>query len=130
VFDIQEKVSRSIVEALEIKLTSEESVRLSERPIENVAAYECFLKAKHDIWSFTKEGAERAVQYLHNALDILGENAAIYAGLGLAYFQLVNIGVRQDETSISTRPGTTSGRPSPWTPGPPRPMPPRVIFVC
>jgi len=97
VFDIQEKVSRSIVEALEIKLTSEESVRLSERPIENVAAYECFLKAKHDIWSFTKEGAERAVQYLHNALDILGENAAIYAGLGLAYFQLVNIGVRQDE---------------------------------
>ena len=97
VFDIQEKVSRSIVEALEVKLTSEESVRLSERPIENVAAYECFLKAKHDIWSFTKEGTERAVQYLHNALDILGENAAIYAGLGLAHFQLVNIGVRQDE---------------------------------
>ena len=103
VFDIQEKVSRSIVEALEVKLTSEESVRLSERPIENVAAYECFLKAKHDIWSFTKEGTERALQYTHNALDILGENATLYAGLGMAHFQLVNIGVRQDEHLVKAR---------------------------
>ena len=97
VFDIQEKVSQKIVDALEVKLTSEESERLSERPIENVAAYECFLKAKHDIWSFTKEGTERAVRYLHNAQDILGENAALFAGLGMAHFQLVNIGVRQEE---------------------------------
>ena len=70
---------------------------MSERPIGNVTAYECFLKAKHDIWSFTREGTERAIQYLHNALDILGDNASLYAGLGLAHFQLVNMGVEQED---------------------------------
>ena len=97
VFDIQERVSRSIVKALKLMLTPEEAGRLSERPIGNVAAYDCYLKAKHDVWSFTKEGTERAVQYLRNALDILGENADLYAGLGLAYFQLVNLGIEQEE---------------------------------
>ena len=97
VFDIQEKVSGSIVKALKLVLTSEEAGRMAERPIGSVAAYECYLKAKHDVWSFTKEGTERAVQYLQNALDILGENATLYAGLGLAYFQLVNLGVKQEE---------------------------------
>ena len=97
VFDIQERVSRSVVKALKLMLTSEEAMRMAERPIGNVAAYECYLKAEHDVWSFTKEGTERAVQYLQNALDILGENATLYAGLGLAYFQLVNLGVKQEE---------------------------------
>jgi TolB-like protein/tetratricopeptide (TPR) repeat protein len=97
IFDIQERVSRSVVKALELMLTSEEAGRLAERPIGNVAAYDCYLKAKHDVWSFTKEGTERAVQYLQNALDILGENANLYAGLGLAYFQLVNLGIKQEE---------------------------------
>lgn len=96
VFDIQEKVSRSIVEALEVVLTSEESARMSERPIDNVAAYESFLKAKHDIWTFTKDGTERAIRHLRSALDILGENAALYAGLGMAHFQLVNMGWEQE----------------------------------
>jgi len=97
VFDIQEKVSCSIVKALKLVLTSEEAGRMAIRPIGNVAAYECYLKAKYDIWSFTKEGTERAVNYLQNALDILGENATLYAGLGLAYFQLANLGIKQEE---------------------------------
>jgi non-specific serine/threonine protein kinase len=97
IFDIQERVSRAVVKALELMLTSEEAGRMAERPIGNVAAYDCYLKAKHDVWSFTKEGTERAVQYLQSALDILGENADLYAGLGLAYFQLVNLGIKQEE---------------------------------
>ncbi len=97
VFDIQERVSRSIVKALKLMLTPEEAGRLAERPIGNIAAYDCYLKAKHDVWTFTKEGTERAVQYLQNALDILGENATLYAGLGLAYFQLTNLGIKQEE---------------------------------
>ncbi len=97
IFDIQERVSRSVVKALALMLTSEEAGRMAERPIGHAAAYDCYLKAKHDIWSFTKEGTERAVQYLKNAVDILGENADLYAGLGLAYFQLVNLGIKQEE---------------------------------
>jgi TolB-like protein/lipoprotein NlpI len=97
VFDIQEKVSRSIVKALKLMLTSEEAERIAAKPIDNIAAYECYLKAKHEVFSFTKEGIERAVKYLQDGLDIIGENAALYAGLGLAYFQLVNLGIKQEE---------------------------------
>jgi tetratricopeptide (TPR) repeat protein len=97
VFDIQEKVSRSIVKALKLMLTSEEAERIAAKPIDNVAAYECYLKAKHEVFSFTKEGIERAVKYLQDGLDIIGENATLYAGLGLAYFQLVNLGIKQEE---------------------------------
>jgi len=97
IFDIQEKVSRSVVRALKLVLTSEEDVRIAEKPFNNVAAYEAYLKAEHEIFSFTEGAPERAIQYLQNALDILGENATLYAGLGLAYFQLVNTGVKQEE---------------------------------
>ena len=52
VFDIQERVSRSIVDALEIRLTPQEAEQLAERPIADVRAQECYLRARSEIWSF------------------------------------------------------------------------------
>jgi TolB-like protein len=43
VFDIQEKVSRSIADALKLKLSPEEYKRIAERPIADIKAYECYL---------------------------------------------------------------------------------------
>ena len=45
VFDIQEKVSESIVNELRLKLSPQEKKQISERPIENIHAYEFYLKA-------------------------------------------------------------------------------------
>jgi len=97
VFDIQEKVSRSIVDALTMKLSPEEEQKLTKRPIKNMQAYECYLRARQDIYTFTKEGLDRAVRYLQDGLEIIGENAVIYAGLGWAYTQYVNIGLEHEE---------------------------------
>jgi non-specific serine/threonine protein kinase len=97
VFDIQEKVSSSIVDALKLKLTPEEQQRMSERPIDNFAAYECYLKANQDIWRFTEDALDRAVRYLQHALDIIGDNALLYSGMALTYFQYVNMGTKQEE---------------------------------
>jgi len=44
---------------------------------------------------------DRAVANLQRAIDIVGDNAVLYAGLGYAYFQYVNIGVKQDEYTHS-----------------------------
>ena len=52
VFDIQERVSRSIVDALEIRLTPQEAQQLAERPIADVRAQESYLRARNEIWSF------------------------------------------------------------------------------
>ena len=92
VFDIQERVSRSIVDALEIRLTPQEAAQLAERPIADVRAQESYLRARSEIWSFMPGGLDLAISHLEAALRLIGDNALIYQGLGAAYFQYVNIG--------------------------------------
>ena len=96
VFDIQEKVSRAIVDSLKVKLSPEQDRRVGERPIPNVHAYECYLRAKREIETFTEDGLERALRYLQKGLEIVGENAVLHAGMGLVYWQYVNIGLEQE----------------------------------
>ena len=91
VFEIQEKVSRSIADSLKMKLSAEEKKGLTERPFKDVKAYECYFKAKHEIDTFTKDGVERAIQHLESGLKIIGDTAILYAGLGYAYWQYFNI---------------------------------------
>jgi len=97
VFDIQEKVSRVIVRALKLKLNSDEEHKMTMRPIENVRAYECYLKARAEVFKMSGEAINRAIQYLQNALDIMGDNAFLYSGMAWACWMLVNIGVEQEE---------------------------------
>ncbi len=92
VFDIQEKVSRSIVDALKMKLTFEEEKQIAKRSIDNVHAYDCWIQANYDLSKCTKEAIENAINNLQNALDIIGDNALLYAGMGYAYFTYVNSG--------------------------------------
>ena len=92
VFDIQERVSRSIVDALEIRLTPQEAAQLAERPIDDVRAQESYLRARSEIWSFMPGALDRAVSHLEAALRLVGDNGLIYQGLGEAYFQYVNVG--------------------------------------
>jgi serine/threonine protein kinase/cytochrome c-type biogenesis protein CcmH/NrfG len=97
VFDVQEKVSRAIVAALKLKLTPEESRKIAERPIDNVAAYQCYLRANADIWRFTESSVDSARLHLQRGLDILGENALLYSAMAFVYWQYVNIGAAQEE---------------------------------
>jgi serine/threonine protein kinase/tetratricopeptide (TPR) repeat protein len=92
VFDMQERVSRSIVDALEIRLTPQEAAQLAERPITDARAQDSYLRARSEIWSFLPGSLNRAIHHLEAALAIIGDNALVYQGLGEAYFQCVNIG--------------------------------------
>jgi non-specific serine/threonine protein kinase len=97
VFDVQEKVSRSIVDALKLKLTPEESQRIAERPIDNAAAYQCYLRANAEILRFSESSLDSARLYLQKGLDILGDNALLYSAMALVYWQYVNIGAAQED---------------------------------
>jgi len=97
VFDVQERVSRSIAEALKLKLSPEEERRIAERPIGDVRAYESYLKARREIMLFTEEGLDRALEHLKRAMDIVGENALLLAGMGYVYWSFVNLGIRAPE---------------------------------
>src|SRR5262249_9563655 len=61
VFDIQETISRKIVDALKMKLSPQEDRRLAERPVSNVVVYDCYLRAQQEIYEFTQEGLDRAL---------------------------------------------------------------------
>jgi len=100
VFDVQEEVSRSIVETLNVELSGEESKVLAERPIPNLMAYEHYLKARSEIYGFDKASLERASQRLEQGLAIVGENALLLRGLGLVHFQMLNTGSSEDESHI------------------------------
>ncbi|UCF79390.1 MAG: protein kinase [Candidatus Eiseniibacteriota bacterium] len=101
VFDVQERVSRSIAEALRLKLSPEEERRIAERPIGDIRAYESYLKARKEIMRFTEEGLERSLQYLKEATDIVGENPLLLAGMGYTYWSFANLGVRPPEKYLS-----------------------------
>jgi len=97
VFDIQEKVSRSIVDALKIKLTIEERQEIFARPINNPAAYELHFRARHEIWHSTEEGLDRALNLVNKGLEIIGENEILYADAGQIYILYIDTGIRKEE---------------------------------
>jgi serine/threonine protein kinase/Tfp pilus assembly protein PilF len=97
VFAIQDEISSAIVTALKLSVTREERQKLSEAPIDNVAAYECYLKARDYIWQFSESSLDSAIQYLENGIAIVGDNALLYSALAQAYWQYVNIGVGQED---------------------------------
>jgi TolB-like protein/Tfp pilus assembly protein PilF len=92
VFGMQEDVARSIVDSLQLRLEPKEARRLAEHPIQDLRAYEYFLKATQETWKFTADAMDRAASYLERALEIAGENAVLFAGLAYVHFQNANIG--------------------------------------
>jgi non-specific serine/threonine protein kinase len=87
VFEIQERISRSIVDALKLKFAADEKHGLSFKPIDNFAAYECYLRAYHEIYRFTEEGRRRALKYIEAGLAISGDNALLYSTMAFIYWQ-------------------------------------------
>lgn len=96
IFEIQEQVSQSIAQAMELTLTAQEERDMSARPISDPRAYDCYLQARRDIrWSEAE--LDRANRKLQMGLDMVGDNPVLFAGMGYLHYQYVNAGFRQDE---------------------------------
>jgi eukaryotic-like serine/threonine-protein kinase len=93
VFEIQERLSRQIVDALRLRLTPTEDRRLAQRPIGDLRAYEYYLLARQEIWSFNAQSLDHALQLVRRAEDIVGGNELLFVAEGLIYWQHVNVGV-------------------------------------
>jgi len=93
VFSIQEQLARVIVDALELRLTASEEQRIAERAIDNLPAYECYLRARHEAWRWRKDSIDQAVQLLREGLAIIGDNVRLHAALGVAYLQYREAGI-------------------------------------
>jgi len=91
IFSIQESVSRSIADALKMKLSKKEVENICACPIDDAKVYEYYLRAKHEINTFSEEGMDNAIHLLESGLKMIGENAVLYAGLSYAYWGYFNL---------------------------------------
>lgn len=85
IFDIQEKVSKEIVEALMVKLSPAEKVNLTKRPTLNAEAFDCYLKGRNLLSSRTKNNLDFAILLFEKAVELDPRFASAYAALGEAY---------------------------------------------
>jgi len=88
VFDIQEQVSKQIVDALLVKLTPSEKVVLTKRSTLDAEAFDCNLRARNFLYRRTKQSVQFAIQLFQKATQLDPRYAAAYAGTAEAYASL------------------------------------------
>jgi non-specific serine/threonine protein kinase len=101
IFEIQEKTSRSIALSLKLMLGTEEKAKILTKFSENSMLFECFLKAKHEIYGSTKESMDRAVHILQNGLEVFRDNALLLSTLGEAKYMYYEIGADLSERNLN-----------------------------
>jgi len=85
VFDIQEQVSKQIVDALMVKLSPTEKVVLTKRPTLNHEAFDCYLRARDFLYHFNRNSLSFSVQLFRKAIELDPRYADAYAGLAHSY---------------------------------------------
>ena len=68
VFDVQDDITRSVVGTIEPSIRAAEIERARRKRPDNLGAYDLLLRALPDVYSGTREGNEKAVEQLNNAL--------------------------------------------------------------
>jgi len=79
-----------------VKLTAKENKQMSERRIDNVHAYDCYLRARREMNKWNEESFDKAKKYIEDAIDIIGENAVLYGAMGYVCWNYANIGVNAE----------------------------------
>ena len=87
IFEIQEEIALSIVDALKIKLLGDEKALLQKRYTDNAEAYQLYLKGR--LWNRkTADGFKKAIGYFHQAIQLDADYAVAYSGLADYYVLL------------------------------------------
>ena len=102
VFELQERVSREIVRALGITLTSDEDRRLAHRSIENVHAFELYLQARQEMRRYGIAAIERGGTLIRRAMEIEGRTPPLEALLAWGDVSLIRAGLASDRNVLAS----------------------------
>lgn len=84
IFEIQDEIALAIVDALKVKLLTDEKAVLRKRYTDNVEAYQLYLKGR--LWNRrTADGFKSAIGYFQKAIELDNGYAIAYAGLADYY---------------------------------------------
>jgi len=88
VFDIQEKVSRSIVDKLKIRLRAQEKDQIIKRSTKNVDAYNLYLKGRYLINLISEDSFEIGLECFNQAIALDTGYALAYTGIAEYYIYI------------------------------------------
>ena len=77
--------------------TDAEAQRIAERPIDNTAAYDCYMRARQEIYLFTGEALDRAQRLVDAGMMLIGENSLLLATRGMVSWYYLNFSIRPEE---------------------------------
>ncbi|MDF2766493.1 MAG: adenylate class-3/4/guanylyl cyclase [Rhodospirillales bacterium] len=81
IFALQDEVTREIVAALAVKLTADEQRRLVRKPIENLEAYDLFLRGREAWWRHTRQSNLEAHAMFERTIALAPGYSPAYAFL-------------------------------------------------
>jgi TolB-like protein/Flp pilus assembly protein TadD len=81
VFAIQDEIAESIVSALRVVLTPNESQAVKATPVNDIRAYEYYLRGRQLQHQHRKAGHHQAIQWYERAIEIDPTYALAYAGI-------------------------------------------------
>ena len=99
VFDVQERVSRAIVQALDVALSPQESAQLAARPLQDVRAFELYLKAREALMGYD---VARAAPLIARAVEIAGRVPVLRALEAMSGIMQLRTGASRDPALITS----------------------------
>jgi adenylate cyclase len=85
IFDLQNEVSQKIVDALKISLTDTERELLTQKPTDDLRAYDFYMRGRELLYLKGRRNTENAMRMFENAVAIDPGFGSAYAGLAEAY---------------------------------------------
>jgi len=85
IFDVQNEVSQKIVDALKVSLSDTERQLLTQKPTDDLRAYDFYMRGRELLYLKGKRNTENAIKMFENAVAIDPGFASSYAGLAEAY---------------------------------------------
>ncbi|HEX3070320.1 MAG TPA: protein kinase [Thermoanaerobaculia bacterium] len=85
---LQDEMSREVAEKLRLKLTGAEKKRLRKRSTENTAAYQLYLRGRHQWNKRNEEALHKSIAFFREAIDADPSFASAYAGMADSYITL------------------------------------------
>jgi TolB-like protein/Tfp pilus assembly protein PilF len=103
VFDLQDRMTESVVAAIEPNLQRAEIERLKRKPASNLDAYDLLLRAQQLEYEFTEQSLAGAIRYLEQALALDPNYSAAMALAAHCYGERIHHGWAQDAAAETTK---------------------------
>ena len=117
VFALQDKITNSVVAAIEPRLLEAESVRSHNRTPDDLRAWDLLMQATSLFWRLNKSDGETAISILRRAVKLYPEYAPAHSMLAFAMLLLGYLGYIEpqvrDATALATR-AAELDRDDPW----------------